>query len=287
MTDKQITLVNASVTDDEDDDKPAPYQKRTTDIKLIDTVLMQVEERLQREKNIRPAVRRDIVTIQEGVQQIGKAGEAFHDLPTESQTGLLVNMLHSHNLAQMAETFMVGLELKPAQPSGPIGPQFGFVPMGPGGGMGGGMGGVRPPQPTPPGGFPPFDPQHQQYPYPPQQGEYQASQHGNAYAQPHAYPSYPHPQQGGYPPHPGYPPGGYPGQPPGYPPYPPQAPQSYPPYPYPPQGAPGTPQHPYPPQQEQQPPQDAGAQAPTWPPQPEPVIIDAETEDVKKDDDKL
>lgn len=276
MTDKQLTVVNSSLSEDDDDNKPAPYQQRKTDMNLIDAVLTQMQDRLQTERNVRPSVRRDAITLQEGIQQIGKAGEAFHDLPTESQTGLLFDMLQSPNLEIMAEKGTVALGLKPMQPSAPVMPQFGFVPMGPG--MGGGMGGMAPmapPQPTPPGGFPPsyYPPQQgaPQYPYPPYppHGEYQTGQQGNAYAQPHAYPSYPHP-------HPGYPP--HHGQPPGYPPYyPPQGPAGYQPYP------PQQPQHgaaPHHPGQ-QPPPQDQ--QAPVWPPQPDPVVIDAETEDVKKD----
>jgi hypothetical protein len=251
------------VVADGDEDKET-YVVKHPDLVLLDQVSEQMLDRLLNEKKLRPIDKKEGHIVLGAIQGIGEAGKKFHDMADTDQNNLLAQMYYTTNLAQTNETFMVALELKPAQPTAPAGPQFGFTPMGPGGGgMGGmGMGGPRPPGPSGMPHFQPIPPQFSaqqmppgyppQHPYPPQGDPYAQQHPGNAYAQPHPYPSYPvppHPSQGGYPPQ------GWPQQ-----------------QPYPPQGAPAGGYPPYPPQ--------------SWPQQQpvQPVIIEAETDEKKSTD---
>lgn len=267
MTDDQSLTVRNHLLEHEEE-PPEPYQIKNIDLRLLDEVSEKIAYLLINEKKLRPIDKSDALKVLGGIQGIGKEGEDFHNLGEHEQNNLLGQMYYADNLPQINEAFMVKLEYKPALPAAPSGPQLGFVPMGPGmGGMGGGMRpmapqpsapmdyGQQPPPYYPPNAYPAYPPQNYQTapgqppmgqpPYPPQQPPYPVDPnmaHGQGYAQPHPYPSYP------VPPHHGQP---------GYP-YPPHG-GGYPPPNWPPQGqAPA-----YPP--------------PQWPPhQPAPVIIEAE-----------
>jgi hypothetical protein len=259
----------------DDDEEKKVYVAKHPDLNLLDHVSEKILHHLLNDKKLRPYDKKEGHEILGAIQGIGDKGEDFQDKSEQEQNQLLTNMYHSQSLAEINDKFMVTMDYKPPAPTAPSGPQFGFVPMGPG--MGGGGMGMQPmaPQPTPPyptypahtmpqgapqqgGAYVPYPyPQQQPYPYPPQPIDPQTGQpyppaygqqpDGQAYAQPHPYPSYP------VPPHPahGIPQGGP------YPAYPPQPidPQTGQPYPYQPQ--------PYPPQ------------PPQWPPA-QPTIVEAD-----------
>jgi hypothetical protein len=238
-------LPSSLVLSDGDEDKKV-YVAKHPDLKLLDSVSEMMLHHLLNDKKLRPYDKKEGHEVLGAIQGIGEKGEDFQNKSESEQNQLLTNMYHSQTLAEMNDKFMVTMDYKPPTPAMPSGPQFGFIPMGPGGpGMGGGMGMAPvPPQPYPPQGaipYPPYPPQGAPaYPYPPidpQTGQayplhphpYGQNPQGQGYAQPHPYPSYPVPPQHGAAP---YPP---------YPPIDPQTGQPYPPYPAPPQWPPAQP----------------------------------------------
>lgn len=272
----------------EEEEEAKVYPIKHPDLQLLDTALEKTNDMLG-EKGLRAIDRQNGYRALSALLGIGKEGEIFQDKSEEDQKGIMIQAVYAQNLPQLSNAILAGIGVEPPLPAGPSGPQLGFVPMGPGMGGGMGMGGaqMRPPAPTPPGGYPPYQPpqyppQYQPQmpphlaqppaggyaPYPPQPGYSPGHDpYGQGYAQPHPYPSYPAPQ--GYPPQ-------YPGAPPAYP-YPPIDPATG--QPYPTTGQPYPPQPGYPPQPQ--------APHPAWPPvQPAPVVVDAEISDADKKSDE-
>ena len=155
MSDDTLPDVKKRDLLDHSDEQPEPYQIKNIDLNLLNELSDKILNLMLFTKNLRPIDKSDALRVLGGIQGIGKEGEDFHDLSEQEQNGLMADMFYSDNLPQMSEKFMVALDYKPAQPAvGPTGPAF--VPsFGPGGG------GMRPttPQPTPPGGIPPYYPQ--------------------------------------------------------------------------------------------------------------------------------
>lgn len=210
----ETELPSSLVLSDDDEDKKV-YVAKNPDLKLLDAVSEMMLHHLLHDKKLRPYDKKEGHEVLGAIQGIGEKGEDFQNKSESEQNQLLTNMYHSQSLAEMNDKFMVTMDYKPPTPSMPTGPQLGFVPMGPGlggGGLGGGMGGMAPspvapyPQGHHPLQPPPYAPQQgaPAYPYPPlidpQTGQpyphpYGQSPQGQAYVQPHSYPSYPVPPQ--------------------------------------------------------------------------------------------